>query len=249
MKEFLSDKLAETIVKCLEDAVGDAMKEDIIRSKLRVTNSIPSRTWDYIYTTVLNYLEHEEYIVAMSNSGPWKMAIIYDSITGNVITLMREQRFRTLQRRQGKRNKLHYLDCFAQALNGELCAEQEQLSILEETPSNIENARQRVSQLLNDLSGKADVVNHHVLFLFDTYDFQLVSARAVMITPKLDIASSSEINLSKFISAQESVITEKVDTAESAANNPGRNLKLGKKALERKKKLGHTRNNSENISL
>ncbi len=248
MQEFLSDKLAKALVKCVEDAVGDEIKEDIIRSKIRVTNSIHSRTWDYIYTSVLNQLENEECVVVVSNSGPWEMAIIYDSTTGNVITLMREQRFRTLQRNQRKRSKLHYLDCFARALNEQLRAENEQLSLLEEQPSDLEKARQRVSQLLNDLAGKADVVNHHVLVLFDTYGYQLVSARAIMVTPNLDIAKGSEINLSRFITARESVIAETVSAVDSAANNPGRSLKLSKKALERKKKLGRINNHSENTS-
>ena len=237
--ELFSEDVAKVIVKCLEDATGDRIKEDIILNRLRSTNSIPSRIWDYINSLVLDNLEKEDCVAILSKSGPWQMVIVYDKKTRNIITIMREKRFAQLKRQQSKRRKQHYIDALALVFNNDLLAEAEQLSLLEEPQADIEEMRNRVHQLLRDLGSNEDLVNNHVLFLFDTYGFDLASVRAIMVTPRLDIAQGSEINLSQYVTAKESVIADKVSSPKAPANNPNRGLKLGKKARERQEKNIH----------
>ena len=91
-----------------------------------------------------------------------------------------------------------------------------------------------VQQLLKDLVDDIDLVNNHILVLFETIEYELMSVRAVMITPSLDVADNAELSWSQFIS-NNSVIVDKVSSVDSTNNSPNKGLKLSVKATQRKK--------------
>ena len=57
-------QVASQIVRCIENAVGDDIREDIRQNKLRTTNSVPFRIWDYLNKNLLESLDSEDCCVA-----------------------------------------------------------------------------------------------------------------------------------------------------------------------------------------
>lgn len=233
---FISEDLARIIVKCIEDATGDVIKEDLARSELVYQNSTPHRVWDHIFSLLTRSLDGVGYPIISTNSGPWKFPIIFDRESGNIITIMREKRFSVLRRQQKKRDKLHYIDILTAILNKDLLPQYPQMSLLETPPRDLVEIKKRVDILLQDFAGNVDHVRNHVLILFEARGFNLYSVRAIRVTPNLELAAGGEVNLSSLISAKPSIITEKVEKPDAPVNNPTRGLKLKAKALERKAK-------------
>lgn len=234
--DSFSRTVALNIVRCIENAVGDDILEDIRRSNLRTTNSVPFRIWDFLNRNLLNALDTEECSAAKAFRGPWQMVVLLEKSTGFLITIMRESRFAELRRDQQKRDCMHYVDMFPRMFNTDLSAEEEQLAYLPKEFADESLLERMVQQLLQDLTSDISVVRNHVLVLFDTQGFQLTRVRAVMITPNLDIAEGCEEDWTKYISSNESVVVEKVEDPTSTFNNPHRGLKLSEKALERKQR-------------
>ena len=231
---IITDDLAAIIVRCVEDATGDVIKEDLARSELVYQNSTPHRVWDHIFSLLTKSLGAMGCPIISTNSGPWKFPIIYDRESGNIITIMREKRFATLRRQQQKRNKPHYIDMLTATLNKDLLPQYPQMSFLEKPPRDLEEIQKRVDTMLQDFDRNADQVRNHVLILFEARGFALYSIRAIKVTPDLELAVDGEVNLSGLISAKPSVITDKVAKPNAPANNPTRGLKLKAKAIERK---------------
>lgn len=230
----VSENIARSIVACIEDAVGDNIKADIFSNRLTTTNSVPSRIWDYINRN-LKEIGFDDCVVSNTNRGPWQMTVVYDNNTRCIFTIMREKRFKQLRNAQKKRNKMHYVDMLAKQFNSGLTCTCKQTSLFAEHYFNDEeNLSALVQQLLNDLVDDLDLVNNHILVLFDTVENELMSIRAVMITPSLDIADDSEVSWSQYIS-NNSVIIEKISSVDSIKNTPSRGLKLSAKATQRKK--------------
>lgn len=230
-----SPDLISKMVRCIEDAVGDDILADVHRNELYTTNSVPSRIWDLLNTGLFKALEAEACTVATAHRGPWEMLVIYERTSRCVLTFMREKRFAELQRKQRSRVHMHYVDMLAKQFNGDLLADQQQLTLIPHEFSDENRLPELVQNLLRDLGGEADIVRHHVLVLFDTAGYQLTRVRAVMVTPTLDVAKGCEQDWSQYIAAAESVVVEKVVAPEAPANQPHRGLTLKPKAVARQK--------------
>lgn len=230
----ISENIARGIVACIEDAVGDNIRADIISNRLTTTNSVPSRIWDYINRN-LKELGFDDCVVLDTNRGPWQMTVVYDNKTHCVFTIMREKRFNQLRKAQKNRNKMHYVDMLAKQFNSNLTCTCQQTSLFAEHHfGDEERMSELVQQLLKDLVDDIDLVNNHILVLFETIEYELMSVRAVMITPSLDVADNAELSWSQFIS-NNSVIVDKVSSVDSTNNSPNKGLKLSVKATQRKK--------------
>ncbi len=228
-------ELVRKIVHCVEDSVGDDIREDIQRNELRTMNSVPSRIWDLLNTNLYQTLEAAECTIATAHRGPWEMIIIFEKTTRCIFTFMREKRFSELQRKQRSRIHMHYIDILTLQFNKDLLADRQQLSFLPHHFTDEENLAELVQGMLHDLGSDVSIVRHHVLVLFDTAGYQLTHIRAIKVTPNLDVAQGSEQDWSEYITVSESSIVEKVENPENPANNPNRGLKLKSKAAERKK--------------
>ena len=230
----ISDNIARGIVACIEDAVGDNIRADIISNRLTTTNSVPSRIWDYINRN-LKELGFDDCVVSDTNRGPWQMTVVYENKTHGVFTIMREKRFNQLKKAQDKRNKMHYVDMLAKQFNSNLTCTCQQTSLFAEHHfDDEERMSELVQQLLRDLVDDIDLVENHILVLFETIGYELMSVRAVMITPSLDVADNAELFWSQYIS-NNSVIVDKVSSVDSINNSPNKGLKLSAKATRRKK--------------
>lgn len=234
---LISKDVASVIVEAIEDATGDVIKEDLLRSNLLYMNSTSHRIWDHIYSLITTRLKEKGYVVFQSNSGPWKFPVVYDRQTGNIITLMREKRFFQLQRQQKKRKKQHYIDMLAAVLNENLQPRLEQLTVLEGNSCDLDIIRKQVALMLKGFDEQDGPIRNHVLVLFDASHYQLFSIRAVMVTPKLMIAQNGEESLSELIQWKPSAIVEKDTEPKALIEDPPFKLQLSAKAIARKKRV------------
>lgn len=243
IKINISEKNAHEIVTCIEEAINDNIREDIANNDLTTTNSVPSRIWDFINRNLKRNLNFDDCIVADTNRGPWQMTVLYDRDSQCIYTFMREKRFREIKRAQTKRNKMHYVDMLAKQFNSDLVCQYQQTSFFENHKFDDEDKlSELVQQLLKNLVSDLSLVKNHVIVLFDTVGFELISVRAVMITPSLDIAKNSDANWSNYIS-HNSIIVDKVDNINYPQNVPNRGLKLTAKATQRKQSNAKIRDN------
>ncbi len=232
---YVSSKLAKEMVRCVEDAVGDGIREDVQSRGLQTRNSVPSRIWDLLNTNLIETLKIQECTVTKTHRGPWEMLVIFEKTTQCIFTFMREKRFAELRKKQKKRAHMHYVDMLARQFNSNLIATPSQLRLFPHTFSDEDRLVELIHALLADLKGDIEVVRNHVLVLFDTEGYQLMHIRAVMVTPDLEIAEGSEQDWSAYISTHESVIVEKVVNPYAAENRPNRGLSLKAKAVARQK--------------
>lgn len=243
---LFSPELELKIVRCIEEAVGNDIQTDIRNAGLVGTpNSVPSRIWDLLNRNLIRAIDAQECTIAETHTGPWHMLVLYEPGSKNVITLMREKRFLDIRRYQRRRKRMHYLDALTKQFNSNLLAEQGQLSFMPHVFTNEDELAVIVQNLLRGLGGESEVVQNHVLILFDAIGDQLVHIRAVKITPNLDVAQ--EWDLSQYISGASNAVVEKVDQINVPENQPNRGLSLKNKALERKEKKIHRKKTSREL--
>ena len=94
----ISEDLARKLVYCVEDAVGDGVREDIQRNDLQTKNSVPARIWDLMNTNIIKMLKTQDCTIAKAHRGPWEMLIIFEKTTQCIFTLMREKRFMEIRK-------------------------------------------------------------------------------------------------------------------------------------------------------
>ena len=227
--------LAAKIVRCVEDAVGDDIRTAIQNHDGRIKNGVHGLIWDFLKNNISKELGNEECSIINAHRRRWEMPVVFEKSTQCILTFMREKRFSTLQSNQKKRNTMHYLDILTRQFNGDLIPGQEQLCIFQPTFTNEDRAAELAHSILRDFESDIEIVQNHVLVLFETVGYQLTRIRAVMVTPSLEIAKNGEQDWSAYISLDESTVVEKIENADSPSNQPNRNLRLTPKALLRQK--------------
>ena len=224
---FGGKKFAQRIVHCIEESIGNRLKEDIFSQGLRTQNSTPFRTWDHMNTLLYTQMPELSCIADTTKRGWWQLVPIYNPETHCVYTIMREERFLELQGTRYQRKPVHYLDCFATVLNSKLVTSNIQMSLFpDETPNESQCAV--VEQILADLSIPEADVKNHVLVLFRASGFTLQKVRAVIINGSLQIIE--EVNWSGFIAHDDSIIMDTVDDVKADYNQPAGGLALTQKA-------------------
>lgn len=227
---------ASNMVSCIHDAVGDTIKEDISHHRLKTQNSTPARIWDHIYTAIGENFITSDYLIGYPTRGPWHMAIVFDTKTGFLYTLMREKRYKELHDQLRKRKTMHYIDLCARCFNSDLHAPINQVSLFESQPKVFEdegNIKNSMEKLLSDILSNSPNIKHHVLILFESKNFELLKIRAAMVDADLNVVAQND--LIPYISVQESVIMDHVQDPKSPVNNPSGGLKLTEKAIHLKK--------------
>jgi len=228
-------EVISAIVSSLGDAVGDDIRENIQSNELPTRNSMPTMIWDLLNRNLIKRLDTDSCNIAKARRGPWEMLIVFEKSTQCIITLMREKRFAEIRVNQRKRRHMHYVDMLAMQFNRDLPPDKHQLCFLPHTFSDEDRLNERITSLLQDLNGDADIVKNHVLVLFESSGYQLTGVRAIMVTPSLEIAKGCEQDWSSFINREESVIVEKVSNAAAPENQPNLGLKFKSKAIARQK--------------
>ncbi|WP_018703818.1 DUF5986 family protein [Anaeromusa acidaminophila] len=234
-----TDKFISVITKCVSDAVGDDIKGDIKSHGLVTQNSTPTRIWDLLNTNICKNFNQIDIIANPTKRGPWEMVPIFERNTGIVYSLMREQRFELLKKEFPKRRNAHYIDAFARSLNADLCAAKNQLLLFplcEKKFNNEEFIQEIIEKIFRDLGVPNELVRHHALILFSSFNNELASLRCCVVDSNLGIVD--EVDWSNYIKASESIIAGKALDRASVYVEPSGGLKYKQKA---KDKMGQKR--------
>jgi len=229
----ISPIVREIVMRSISEAVGDLIKEDVKRNRLRTHNGNGGRIWDFLNTELCEGFNSPDCMAYVTQRGPWEMVMVYERESKRLFTVMREARFATIRKETYSRRRMHYLDMLTRHLNNDLTAPVGQTTMFEKEFVDQDDLHELVSRLLRDLLRDGVVIERHVLVLFESQNYQLTSVRAVMLDSNLDIVA--EENWSSKISARDSVIADTVDTPNNPANDPNHGLRLTSKAAARKK--------------
>ena len=229
----VSPIVRDIIIRSISEAVGDLIKEDEKRNRLRTRNGNGGRIWDFMNTELCEGFDSPDCMAYVTQRGPWEMVMVYERESKRLFTFMREARFATIRKETYKRRRMHYLDMLTRHLNADLLAPVGQTAMFENAFVDQDNLHELVSRLLRDLQRDGAIIERHVLVLFESQNYQLTSVRAVMLDSNLDIVA--EENWSGKITARDSVIADTVDTPNDPANDPNHGLRLTSKAAARKK--------------
>lgn len=165
-------------------AITQDMPELIYENELPTTVGSGLFRWNFINRN-LSEGPGIEFETSFQKRGAWKFLILRDYATNFSISIMSEQNFRKLQHHPSLQP--HYLEALVfhnkvrEPIEGQLHLE----------GMHTERGPSILSELRNQLlSGFTGIVDEHILLLFD-YDYTgVTSARAVLLTPSLDIAVS-----------------------------------------------------------
>lgn len=229
----VSPQIRNCIIQSTSDAVGDLIKEDVRRYRLRTRNGNAGRVWDFLNTSLCESLDSPDCMTYVVNRGPWEMVIIYEKKTKRIYTFMREARFATIRHDTPKRRRMHYLDMFTRHFNSDLLAPIGQTHMFTKEFADEHELSELVGKMLYALQADGAVIDRHVLVLFDCRNYQLTSIRAVMIDSNLDIVAEEDWTSS--IPSTDSVIVEMEDYVANTAKDPNHGLRLTSKAAARKK--------------
>ncbi|MCQ4638566.1 DUF5986 family protein [Anaerovorax odorimutans] len=224
-------KVVKEIVGIVNDSIGDRIKEDVRKQRLRTQNSTPTRIWDLLNTSLCEHFESDDCMSYITKRGPWQMVMLFEKKSGFLFTFMREKRFAQLAQ-DSKRKNMHYLDMLTRHLNSDLQGSQNQMSLFEKRFNDQDQLQEAIDKLLKDLHKDDAIIQRHILVLFESSHYVLNSVRAVMIDSNLDIVA--EVDWSEHIVAEESTIVG-YTSGTSVMDSPTRGLKLTKKAAERKR--------------
>ena len=229
----ISPIVREIVMRSISEAVGDLIKEDVKRNRLRTHNGNGGRIWDFLNTELCEDFNSPDCMAYVAQRGPWEMVLVYERESKRLFTFMREARFATIRKDTCKRRRMHYLDMLTRHLNSDLLAPVGQTSMFENKFVDQDDLHELVERLLRELKRDGVVIERHVLVLFESQNYQLTSIRAVMLDSNLDIVA--EENWSDKIAANDSIIVDSVDSPNTQANDPNHGLRLTSKAAARKK--------------
>ena len=80
----VSPQIRNCIIQSVYDAVGDLIKEDVRRYRLRTRNGNAGRVWDFLNTSLCESLDSPDCMTYVVNRGPWEMVIVYEKKTKNL---------------------------------------------------------------------------------------------------------------------------------------------------------------------
>lgn len=225
LPEFISK-----VVNCVHESVGDGIKEDM--HGLKTKNSASARIWDLLNTKLCEEMPSISCIADVTVRGSWQMVPVFAQDLGFLFTFMRESRFEELRKSIGKRKNPHYVDCLVSTLNSNIIASFSQTELYPVISYESSAIGKVVEKILFDLKIEREVVNNHVIVLFNSANNELISIRAVMVDCNLNIVH--EENWSLYIPTTESIIMQNSEDYSTSSNNPNRNLSLSDKAHARK---------------
>lgn len=154
------------------------------------------------------------------------MVPLYDKETGTIYTVMREERFREIQRMQSKRKKGRYVDARVQSFNFDLNTER-QLSLFEEQSFDEDEVNSIVDDIIKDFDIEKTVIKRYKTILFEEYNSDLIAVRCCMLDSSLQTV---EEEWSTYITYSESVV---VDTVVASNEPHTSNIKLKDKARKK----------------
>lgn len=225
----LEDKNIISITKCLSEAIGDDVKGCLRRENLNEKRSNGKKLlkWDFINRNFIMNFSAGNLTAEYAKRGAWNMVPLYDKETGTIYTVMREERFREIQRKQPKRKKAHYVGALVQSFNFDLNTEH-QLSLFEEQSFDEEEVKSIVDDIIKDFDIEKTVIKRYKTVLFEEYNSELIAVRCCVLDSSLQVVE--EEDWSTYITHSESVV---VDTVADSNEPHTSNIKLKDKARKK----------------
>lgn len=182
----ISDNQKAFIANGIYRAITVDIPEIIIDYNLSTSLGSGQFRWNFIIRNLSENLI-SDFENCVRPRGAWKIPLLRDRNTNLSFSFMSEANFRRVQR--APREKLHYLR--ALVLNNKNRKPLiQQTSFFPENKCDDENALCNLrNQLLSNFTG---IVEEHVLVLFDSKFSGVISARAVLLTPEMEIAVSED---------------------------------------------------------
>lgn len=228
----IEEEPAATIVRCIEEALGDDILADERKNGLLTNNGSPGRKWDFINTNLYTKLDQERFTITETKIGSWKLVVLYDKLMRCIYTLMREKRFEFLRKQLPKKAKKHYIEKLA-VINKKSEPVQQLMDLGPNYSSNKNADLSEAQELLCTVS--VNDIQRYVLVLMDSVGYQLISVKTIELLPNLETVVGSEQDWSKYISVNESAVVDTVVAADTLENQLSGSLKLTNKALKRQK--------------
>lgn len=233
---LMDDTNKQKLVGGLYNAIGDDLLECMKLTELpdKYSNSEKFLKWDLINKNFIKSFRGSNILAEYANRGPWYMVPLVDIQNGVIYSVLREDRFKELQRKREKRKKAHYIDAFIQMFNFDLTKYQ-QMSLFDESFPD-EEVRNIVVSVLEALNVVSGIIKRHAVILFEEYNHELIGVRCCIIDANLDVIE--EENWNAFIKHDYSVITETVSYDEIEEEKKVKPT-LGKRArIKKEKKIG-----------
>lgn len=225
----LNEKKIVCINKCISEAIGDDVKGCLRREKIdeKRSNGKKFLKWDLVNRNFIMNFSAGDLTAEYAKRGAWNMVPLYDKETGTIYTVMREERFREIQRKQPKRKKAHYVDALVQSFNFDLSREH-QLSLLEEQSFDEEEVKSIIEDIIKDFDIEKTVIKRYKTILFEEYNSELIAVRCCVLDSSLQVVE--EEDWSTYITHSESVVVDTV-VASNELHTP--NIKLKDKARKK----------------
>lgn len=238
-KIILLDNIPEefkySIAKCLSNAVGDDIKDDIRYNRLDENNNSNShRIWDIINRNLSDELnDAHNAVVAKTKRGSWIMVPVFETKTKTLMTLMREERFKQLKIANDE-NQNHYVKALTDCLNEDLLPLEGELLLFDFSDSKKDSDQKKkiVENILIDLQVPLHEINQYAVILFASKNYELQSLRCCILNSSLDIIAQDD--WSNYIKVSESIVVEQVNVEDEIVNHPHRGIGLKEKAISKK---------------
>lgn len=226
----LKDTAKYSVVKCLSDAIGDDVKACLQREHIndRKSNAKKFLKWDLINRNFITNFSSDVLTAEYAKRGAWYFVPLFNKKTGTLFTVMREDRFTELQRKQEKRKKAHYIDALVKSFNIDL-DQNKQMNLFGEEQFDENEVKVIVEGILRDFQIDSSVVHRYATILFEEYNSELVSIRCCVLDSSLQIVD--EENWNEFIHYNESVVVDTVEKDSEEREMP--KIKLKDKARKR----------------
>lgn len=182
----ITDNQKAFIANGIYRAISQDMPSVVADNNLPTTLGGGLFRWNFINRNLSENL-NGDFESSIQPRASWRLLLLRDKITNLSFSIMSEANFRKVQR--SDTSSIHYLEALVSA-NKKREPIAQQLSLF---PNNKQRDESVLSALRNQLlSCFTGIVEEHVLILFD-YDFTGVSsARAVLLTPKMEVAVSED---------------------------------------------------------
>lgn len=225
----LTDKIIISIIRCLSEAIGDDVKGCLRRENIndKYSNGKKLIKWDFINRNFVMNFSAGNFTAEYARRGAWYMVPLFDKETGTIYTVMREERFREIQRNQAKRRKAHYVDALVQSFNFDLNT-MRQYSLFEETFFEEEEVKSIVEDIVKDFGIDKTVIKRYKTILFEEYHSELTAVRCCVLDSSLQVVE--EEDWSAYITHRESVV---VDTVNESSEPNVSSIKLKDKAKKK----------------
>ena len=227
----LNDKNRMGIIRCLSEAVGDDVKGCLRRENIsdKYSNGKKFMKWDFINRNLIMNFSAGNLTAEYARRGAWYMVPIYDKETGTIYTVMREDRFREIQRKRTKRKKAHYIDALVQSFNFDLKATVVgQLSLFEEQSFERDEIKSIIEDIIKGFDVDKTIIKRYKTILFEEYHSELTAIRCCVLDTSLQVVE--EEDWSAYITHRESVV---IDTVSVSNGSNMANIKLKDKARKK----------------